>query len=197
MNLPPRPGVFMPSGGRPEPVTAGPHKALFLDRDGVINVDRGYVHTAGQTQWMPGIFELCGAARDAGYALIVVTNQAGIARGYYTEAQFEDYTRWLHGQFAERGVPLLATYYCPHHPVAGTGAYHVQCDCRKPRPGMLLAAAKDFDLPLGECVLIGDMPSDLQAAVAAGVGTARLLGDLPPHPADLFAGLAPPDNPAP
>ncbi|MHB1271836.1 MAG: D-glycero-alpha-D-manno-heptose-1,7-bisphosphate 7-phosphatase [Rhodanobacter sp.] len=190
MSPPPRPGVFMPSGGPPDMPTAGARKVLFLDRDGIINVDHGYVHTAGQTQWVPGIFELCGVARDAGYALIVVTNQAGIARGYYTEAQFVAYTRWVHEQFALRGVPLLATYYCPHHPEAGTGVYRVACDCRKPGPGMLLAAAKDFDLRLGECVLIGDMPSDLQAAVAAGIGTARLLGDLPPRPAALFAELA-------
>jgi D-glycero-D-manno-heptose 1,7-bisphosphate phosphatase len=197
VNPPPRPGVVLPAGGPPGSAAAGSRKVLFLDRDGVINVDHGYVHTAAQTQWVPGIFELCAAARDAGYAPIVVTNQAGIARGYYTEAQFVAYTRWVHGQFAQRGVPLLATYYCPHHPQAGIGAYRVACDCRKPGPGMLLAAAKDFGLRLGECVLIGDMPSDLQAAAAAGVGTARLLADLPPRPATLFAGPPPPDNPTP
>ncbi len=121
----------------------------------------------------------------------MVTNQAGIARGYYTEAQFVAYTRWLHEQFAQRGVPLLATYYCPHHAEAGEGAYRVDCNCRKPRPGMLLAAARDFDLHLAECVLIGDMPSDRQAAVSAGVGTAWLLANLPAAPATLFARVTP------
>lgn len=192
MNTQPHPGVFMAAGPLPALPTGSTRKVLFLDRDGVINVDRGYVHTAVQTQWVPGIFELCGAARDAGYALIVVTNQAGIARGYYTEAQFVAYTRWVHEQFAQRGVPLLATYYCPHHPEAGTGIYRVECDCRKPRPGMLLAAAKDFDLRLRECLLIGDMPSDQQAAVAAGIGKAWLLGDLQPSPAARFAELTHP-----
>ncbi len=187
MNVPPVAGVFTPSGRLPALPTGSARKALFLDRDGVININHGYVHTADQTQWVPGIFELCGAARDAGYPLIVVTNQAGIARGYYTETQFVAYTRWMHEQFAQRGVPLLATYYCPHHAEAGVGDYRVECDCRKPRPGMLLAAARDFDLRLSECLLIGDMPSDQQAAAAAGVGMAWLLGDLPSSFAALFA----------
>ena len=187
MNVQPIAGVFTPGGRLPAPPAGSARNALFLDRDGVINVNHGYVHAADQTQWVPGTFELCAAARDAGYLLIVVTNQAGIARGYYTEAQFVAYTRWVHGQFAERGVPLLATYYCPHHPEAGVGGYRVECDCRKPRPGMLLAAARDFDLRLSECLLIGDMPSDQQAAAAAGVGAAWLLGDLPTRPAELFA----------
>src|SRR5690606_1314353 len=92
-------------------VGGGPHRALFLDRDGVVNVDHGYVHTPGRTEWVPGIFELARAARAAGYVLVVATNQAGIARGYYDEEQFRAYTRWVHARFAEEGAPLLATYY--------------------------------------------------------------------------------------
>lgn len=189
MNTVPEPGVFVPEAARPAWPQGAARKALFLDRDGVININHGYVHSAEQTQWVPGIFALCGAARDAGYALIVVTNQAGIARGYYTESQFASYTRWVHEQFALRDVPLLATYYCPHHADAGEGTYKVHCNCRKPRPGMLLAAARDFDLQLADCLLIGDMPSDQQAAVAAGVGASWLLDDLPSSPVTLFAEI--------
>jgi D-glycero-D-manno-heptose 1,7-bisphosphate phosphatase len=146
-------------------------KALFLDRDGVINVNHGYVHTAEQTDWVPGIFDLCKVARDAGFNLIVVTNQAGVARGYYDEAALVAYTQWMHQQFREKGVPLLATYYCPHHPEAGVGQWLSDCDCRKPNPGMILAAVEQFGLDLPASAMVGDMPSDRQAARAAGIGT--------------------------
>lgn len=144
--------------------------ALFLDRDGVINMDFGYVHRPSDTTWVPGIFELCRMARASGYLLVVVTNQAGIARGLYSEAQFLDYTRWLHECFNEQGVPLAATYYCPHHPTAGIGALRVDCDCRKPGAAMLLAAIEDFGIDPGRSVLVGDKASDIQAGQAAGIG---------------------------
>lgn len=147
-------------------------RALFLDRDGVINVNHGYVHSPGQTQWIPGIFELCLAAHAAGFLLVVITNQAGIARGHYTEQTFRDYTVWVHEQFEARGAPLAATYYCPHHPTAGLGAAMVECVCRKPKPGMILAAAAALELNLAESIMIGDSDSDMLAAAAAGVGKA-------------------------
>lgn len=153
----------------------GKRKALFLDRDGVINVNHGYVHTPEQTDWVPGIFEFCRMAQDAGYLLVVVTNQAGIARGYYSEEQFLDYTRWVHEQFESRGVPLLATYYCPHHPDAGVEPWRLDCECRKPQPGMLLAAKARFGLSMQDSVLVGDQPSDLAAAAAAGVPRAIMV----------------------
>ncbi|WP_447730898.1 D-glycero-beta-D-manno-heptose 1,7-bisphosphate 7-phosphatase [Pseudoxanthomonas suwonensis] len=149
-------------------VGGGPHRALFLDRDGVVNVDHGYVHTPGRTEWVPGIFELARAARAAGYVLVVATNQAGIARGYYDEEQFRAYTRWVHARFAEEGAPLLATYYCPHHPEAGQGAYKVACACRKPEPGMLLEAIGRHGLDPAGSVMVGDTPKDMEAAAAAG-----------------------------
>ena len=148
----------------------GPHRALFLDRDGVINVNHGYVHTPERTDWVPGIFERARAARAAGRVLVVVTNQAGIARGYYDRARFEDYTRWMHERFAREGAPLLATYYCPHHPDAGIGELKVACGCRKPAPGMLLEAARRHRLDLAASVMLGDKPSDAEAARNAGVG---------------------------
>lgn len=153
----------------------GSNRALFLDRDGVVNVNHGYVHRPEETDWVPGIFELARAARAAGRVIVVVTNQAGIARGLYTPAQFLDYTRWIHETFASRGAPLLATYYCPHHPEAGQGRWRVECACRKPRPGMLRAAISDFSIdPAGSC-LVGDKESDIQAARAAGVDRTWLL----------------------
>jgi D-glycero-D-manno-heptose 1,7-bisphosphate phosphatase len=186
LNSLPQPGVF-PAVARSLSLSAGAvGRVLFLDRDGVINVNHGYVHTPEQTDWVPGIFELCNAARDAGYALVVVTNQAGIARGYYSEAQFLAYTRWVHEQFAARDVPLLATYYCPHHPQAALDEYRLDCACRKPQPGMILTASRDLGLQLSECLLIGDMPSDQQAADAAGVGRSWLLDALPTDLRVLF-----------
>lgn len=152
-----------------------PRRALFLDRDGVINVDHGYVHRAADTDWLPGIFECCRQARAEGYVLIVVTNQAGIGRGYYNEEQFLDYTAWVHRTFAEQGAPLLATYYCPHHPEAGKGEYLAACQCRKPQPGMINAALVDWRLDATASLLWGDKPSDIAAATAAGLGKAKLI----------------------
>ena len=154
--------------------TPSPRKALFLDRDGVININHGYVHAPGQTDWVPGIFELVAAAHARGFLPIVITNQAGIGRGLYDEAGFLDYTAWMHAQFAARGTPLLATFWCPHHPDAGLGDYRVECECRKPRPGMLREAIARFDIDPQRSLMIGDKQGDLDAAAAAKV-PARLL----------------------
>lgn len=150
-----------------------PRRALFLDRDGVINVDHGYVHSRERTDWMPGIFETVAAATTAGLVCIVVTNQAGIARGYYDDAQFRRHTAWMHAEFRSRGVPLLATYYCPHHPDASPFA--CPCACRKPEPGMILAAAKDFDIDTAQSLMIGDKLSDIQAAEQSGIVNSLLV----------------------
>lgn len=152
-------------------------RALFLDRDGVINVDTGYVHSADRTRWVPGIFELVKSAYLAELVPIVVTNQAGIARGYYSEQDFLAYAEWVHAEFWRADAPLLATYYCPHHPVAGRGDYLLDCCCRKPEPGMLLRAANDYSIDLAASVLVGDKQSDVDAAHAAGVGRAILCVD--------------------
>lgn len=147
-----------------------PRKALFLDRDGVINVDHGYVHTPEDTEWVPGIFELCAKARRAGYLLVVVTNQAGIARGYYSVDEFLVYTRWVHEQFALEGSPLAATYFCPHH-----ADFTSDCWCRKPKPGMLLSAISFFEIDIGQSILVGDKQTDITAGVAAGLRECRLI----------------------
>ncbi len=148
---------------------SSPRKALFLDRDGVININHGYVHAPANTDWVPGIFELVADAHSRGYLPIVVTNQAGIGRGFYDEVAFLGYTAWMHAQFAARGTPLLATFWCPHHPEEGLGDYRVDCDCRKPRPGMLREAIMRFDIDPVRSLMIGDKQGDLDAAAAAGI----------------------------
>src|SRR5262245_454089 len=120
--------------------------ALFLDRDGVINIDRAYVHRREDFTFQEGIFELCRAAQELGYLLIVVTNQAGIARGYYTEADFANLTAWMRGEFAARDICIAGVYYCPYHPTEGIGAYRQDSPDRKPNPGMLYRARADFGL---------------------------------------------------
>ncbi|WP_042262215.1 D-glycero-beta-D-manno-heptose 1,7-bisphosphate 7-phosphatase [Paraburkholderia heleia] len=144
-------------------------RALFLDRDGVVNVDIGYLHRAEDCVFVPGIFELVREAREAGYDVFVVTNQAGIARGYYSEETFAVFTKWMLEQFAAQGAPITQVYYCPHHPTAGIGQYGVVCDCRKPAPGMLLKAAREHGIDLSRSVMVGDAITDMEAARAAGV----------------------------
>lgn len=166
----PQPGMYLPDGAAALPkLGAARRKALFLDRDGVININHGYVCSTERTEWVPGIFDLCMSARNAGHVLVVVTNQAGIARGYFTETEFLDYTRWIHDEFEARGLGILATLYCPHHPTAGVGELCVECRCRKPASGMFMLASELFDLVLGESVMVGDKESDLQAASGAGI----------------------------
>ena len=124
--------------------------ALFLDRDGVINVDHGYVHRPEHFEFVPGIFELCAEATTRGLPIVVVTNQAGIGRGYYTEADFHRLTDWMHERFRQAGVPLTAVYFCPFHPTAGIGAYRAESEFRKPGPGMILQAAREHALDLAQ-----------------------------------------------
>lgn len=147
-----------------------PRKALFLDRDGVINVDHGYVCAPARTDFVDGIFDLCAGAQALGYRLIVATNQAGIARGYFSEADFSAYMDWMRGVFREHGVEFTAVYHCPHHAREGQGAYRIACDCRKPAPGMLLQAIREHALDASACALIGDKDTDIDAGRAAGVG---------------------------
>lgn len=149
-------------------------KALFLDRDGVINIDHGYVGSREAFQFIDGIFEFCALAKELGFHLIVVTNQSGIGRGYFSEAQFTDLMTWVASQFSERGLPLTGYYHCPFHPDAKP-PYRRRSFMRKPAPGMLLRAADDHGLCLGRSLLIGDRASDIAAAKAAGLGAALLL----------------------
>jgi D-glycero-D-manno-heptose 1,7-bisphosphate phosphatase len=152
-----------------------PQRALFLDRDGVINHEVGYLYRVEDVRFVDGIFSLCRTAQSLGYALVVVTNQSGIARGLYTAADFDALMRWMSEQFAARGTTLTAAYHCPYHPIHGVGEYQRESEDRKPSPGMLLRAARDHDLDLTQSILIGDRCSDIAAAHAAGVRAAFLL----------------------
>lgn len=145
--------------------------AVFLDRDGVINVNHGYVHTRKEFDFIDGIFDLARHAIDRNYILVVVTNQAGIGRGYYTEEQFHQLTKWMCEQFSAAGAPISRVYFSPYHPTAGIGEYLKDDYSRKPHPGMLLQAQKDLAIDLSTSVLIGDKVSDIQAGNTAGVGT--------------------------
>lgn len=145
-------------------------KAAFIDRDGVINEERNYVHRIEDFVLLPGVVQGLALLRDAGFRLIVVTNQAGIARGYYDQSAMDRLHDHLREQLALQGVALDAIYFCPHHPTGSVKELAVECDCRKPSPGMLLQAAEDFDLDLSASVLIGDKLSDVQAGKRAGVG---------------------------
>lgn len=154
-------------------------KALFLDRDGVINVEKNYVYRTEDFEFLPGIFELCALAQRLGFLLVVITNQAGIGRGLYSEADFQQLTSWMLAQFQARGIAIGHVYHCPYHPTAGVGEYRQESFDRKPNPGMILRAEQDFHLDLSQCVLIGDKDSDLQAGHAAGVG--HLIKLVPPR----------------
>jgi D-glycero-D-manno-heptose 1,7-bisphosphate phosphatase len=164
----PGPGVIFPAGQEgPDP--AGRVRAVFLDRDGVINEDEGYTHTPDAFRFVPGAPGAVGWLNRQGWLAIVVTNQSGIGRGYYSEAEFVGFTRWIEARLADAGAHLDATYYCPHHPSDAEGAYRIRCACRKPEPGMLKAALADFGLDPRRCLMVGDKQSDMEAASACGV----------------------------
>jgi D-glycero-D-manno-heptose 1,7-bisphosphate phosphatase len=149
-------------------------RAALLDRDGVINLDHHYVYRRQDFQFVPGALDACRRFVQAGYRLIVLTNQAGIARGYYTVADFEVLTEWMTEQFASAGAPLSGVYFCPHHPDSPDPALRA-CDCRKPAPGMILQAQRELDLDLDASFLVGDKLSDIQAGKAAHVGRCFLV----------------------
>jgi len=154
--------------------------ALFLDRDGVININHGYVHKRENFEFIDGIFDLARAAHERGMRIVVVTNQAGIGRGYYGVPEFLALTAWMEARFAEAGGPIAATYFCPHHPEAAIDALRRDCDCRKPQPGMLLQAQRDLGIDLPNSMLVGDAPTDIVAAKRAGVGTTVRFGEAHP-----------------
>ena len=150
-------------------------KAAFIDRDGVINEERNYVHRISDFVMLPGVIDGLCLLRDAGYRLIVVTNQAGIARGYYGQSDMEHLHDHLRKLLAEHDVFLDAIYFCPHHPQGSVEALSIECDCRKPSPGMLLRAARDLNVDLAASILIGDKLSDIQAGKRAGVASTAIV----------------------
>jgi len=139
-------------------------KALFLDRDGVVNVEKNYLYKIKDFEFIDGIFDLCKHYQQLGYMIFIVTNQSGIARNYYSEENFHLLTEWMIDEFKKRGIVINRVYYCPHHPEI-SGA----CSCRKPEPGMILQAQEEFDIDLADSLMIGDKERDIEAALQAGI----------------------------
>lgn len=139
-------------------------KALFLDRDGVINVEKNYLYKIEDFEFMDDIFELCKYYESQGYIIIVITNQSGIARDFYSEDDFLTLTKWMNKRFLEEGTHISEVYFCPHLP-----AISGECQCRKPNPGMILDAVDKFDIDVKHSVLIGDKERDIEAGLNAGI----------------------------
>lgn len=144
--------------------------AVFFDRDGVLNVDKGYVYRPEDFEWVPGAREAIQIAQEAGYYTFVVTNQSGVARGFYREEDIHRLHQWMNGELGQRGTEITAFYHCPFHS-EGTVEKYIVPDHpdRKPNPGMILRAIADWNLDPKTCVLIGDRTSDIEAAARAHV----------------------------
>jgi D-glycero-D-manno-heptose 1,7-bisphosphate phosphatase len=140
-------------------------KALFLDRDGVVNKEIGHLFQKKDFVFLDGIFEVCARFQNKGFLIIIVTNQAGIAKGLYTEADYRSLTNWMTGKFNKKSVKIDAVFHCPHHP-----EYSSKCNCRKPLPGMFLSAQEELGISLKESIMVGDKNTDIEAAISAGVG---------------------------
>ena len=145
-------------------------KALFLDRDGVINKEKNYLYNIQEFEFIEGVFEACKFFQEVGYLLVVITNQAGIARNYYSEDDFHVLNNWMLEQFEGRGVKIAKVYYSPFHPKYGIGKYRKDSWCRKPKPGMIFQAKNELGTDLSKSILVGDKESDIEAGLAANVG---------------------------
>lgn len=148
------------------------NRALFLDRDGVINVEKDYLYKIKDFEFIDGIFDLCRYYQKHGFIIVVVTNQSGIDRGYYTKEDFDILTSWMVKEFSSNNIEIKKVYYCPHHPkISG------ECSCRKPNPGMLLRASKELNIDLKNSIIIGDKERDVQAGINAGLTTTYLFDE--------------------
>lgn len=146
------------------------NRAVFLDRDGTLNVDKGYVHRIEDWEWIPGAIDAIAALKKAGFLVIVITNQAGIARGYYDEVDMTNLHTRINEKLKKHGAMIDRFYHCPHHP-----KFSAACKCRKPMPGLIYEASQDFDVDLDHSWLVGDKASDIQAGVTAGVKSILVL----------------------
>lgn len=142
---------------------------MFLDRDGVINHDLGYVGSIDSFVFVDGIFDLVTTANQLGYLVVVITNQSGIGRGYYTLEEYENLTEWMLGQFSDAGCVIDAVYFCPEVPAESTEDSE-RVSCRKPSPFMFLKARDEMGIDMCESIVVGDKSTDIEAAFAAGVG---------------------------
>lgn len=151
-------------------------RAIFLDRDGVINIDHGYVYRPEDFTLIDGVLSACAKFVAAGWVLVVITNQSGIGRGYYSESDFSLLTEYMKKIFADAEAPISKVYFCPHHPEKAQEPYRCHCACRKPEPGMILQAQTELNIDLSASIMVGDKPSDMKAAQAAGIPQRILVG---------------------
>ena len=147
-----------------------PCKALFLDRDGVVNIDKHYLYKIEEFEFVDGIFELCHKYQNAGYLIFIITNQSGIGKKMYTQNDFDIITNWMVTEFKKEAITISEVFYCPHDPEESG-----PCDCRKPSPKMILDAATQYKIDLSDSVLIGDKISDIEAGKNSGIGTSILI----------------------
>ncbi len=145
-------------------------KAFFLDRDGIINEDLGYVSCVDDFQFSDGIFEACKEIKKKGYLIIVVTNQSGIGRGYYTEKEFQRLNKWMLNKFMDNNITIDDVFYCPHHPTHAKGSYKTFCKCRKPNIGMISESSLKYGINLEQSVIIGDKESDIKLGINSNIG---------------------------
>lgn len=150
-------------------------KAVFFDRDGVINVEKNYLHLESDFSFVSGAVEALKLFKGSGYAIFIITNQAGIGRGYFSEDDYFGLTQYYLSLLKEEGVEVEKVYFCPHHPVFGLERYKVDCECRKPNPGMINQAVLEFGVDLSNSLLFGDKVSDIAAGRNAGVGKCFLV----------------------
>ena len=143
-------------------------KAAFLDRDGVINYDYGYVYKFEDFKFCKGIFEGLKTLLEMNYILIIITNQSGIARGIFTEEEYEKTTDFMLDKFKENDIKITKIYHCPHHPLFSNKEFF-DCECRKPKPGLFLKASKEYNIEMQKSIAIGDSERDLIAARSAGI----------------------------
>jgi len=148
------------------------NRAVFLDRDGVINEDYGFVHKIEDFYIYPEVFPALKKLQKAGFKLLIVTNQSGIAVGYYTEEDFKKITDHMLSVFEKEGIRIDKVYYCPHHPEGVVPELTVKCDCRKPESGMIKQGIKEFNIDPSRSFLIGDKENDIKAAHKEGVKAA-------------------------
>lgn len=144
-------------------------RCIFLDRDGNINVEKDYLHKIEDFEFEEGALEAIVEFSKTDYLIVIVTNQSGIARGYYTEKDLEDLHKYLRDEIEKNGGRVDGFYYCPHHPEKGIGEYKKNCDCRKPNPGMFLQAKEDFDIDFENSIMVGDKLSDVDAGKRLGM----------------------------
>ncbi|MBO5515020.1 MAG: HAD family hydrolase [Schwartzia sp.] len=148
--------------------TAG-RGTVFFDRDGTLNVDKDYLHTIEEFEWIEDAPQAIRWVNERGFLVIVVTNQSGVARGYFGEEDVKRLHEWMNDDLKRFGAHIDAFYYCPHLPNGSVAPYAMECDCRKPKPGLVQRACDDFDIDRGASIMIGDKSRDVECAEAAGL----------------------------